>query len=108
MTRFYHSLTAHYNILYNGEVAFEKGQDAQIEGHKDDYNSLLPMYISTNKSTAGMGKSNYTTAIEKCEKAIKLHSIKKKPKIKPGQNAPRRLRTTLRARNSIPIYGAPG
>lgn len=95
MTRFYHSLTAHYNILYNGEVAFEKGQDAQIEGHKDDYNSLLPMYISTNKSTAGMGKSNYTTAIEKCEKAIKLHSIKKKPKIKPGQKRTQEIKDYL-------------
>ncbi len=85
MTRFYHSLTAHYNIMYNGEQAFIKGMDAQTEGHKDDYNDLLPMYISTNKATAGMGKGNYATAIEKCEKAIKLHSIKKKPQLKPGK-----------------------
>ena len=85
MTRFYHSMTAHYNIMYNGEVAFEKGQLAQAEGHKDDYNTLLPMYISTNKATAAMGKGSYATAIEKCEKAIKLHSIKQKPKLKPGQ-----------------------
>ena len=27
-----------------------------------------------------MGKSNFETAIEKCEKAIKLHSIKARPK----------------------------
>ena len=85
MTRFYHSMTAHYNIMYNGEQAFLKGKDAQDDGHRDDYNSLLPMYISTNKSTAGMGKGNYATAIEKCEKAIKLHSIKKKPQVKPGK-----------------------
>ncbi len=85
MARFYHSMTAHYNILYNGEVAFQSGLDAQTEGHKDDYNELLPMYVSTNKSTAGMGASNYTTAIEKCEKAIKLHSIKRKPQVKPGK-----------------------
>ena len=58
MTRFYHSLTAHYNIMYNGEVAFEKGLDAQTEGHKDDYNNLLPMYISTNKSTAMAAATN--------------------------------------------------
>lgn len=95
MTRFYHSMTAHYNIMYNGEVAFEKGQLAQIEGHRDDYNSLLPMYISTNKSTAGMGKSNYATAIEKSEKAIKLHSIKKKPKLKPGQKRTQEIKDYL-------------
>lgn len=85
MTRFYHSMTAHYNIMYNGELAFQKGLDAQTEGHRDDYNSLLPMYISTSKATASMGKSNYAMAIEKCEKAIKLHSIKKKPATKPGR-----------------------
>lgn len=85
MTRFYHSMTAHYNIMYNGEQAFLKGQDAQTDGHRDDYNSLLPMYISTNKATANMGKGGYNTAIEKCEKAIKLHSIKAKPQIKPGK-----------------------
>ena len=95
MTRFYHSMTAHYNIMYNGEVAFEKGLDAQTEGHKDDYNNLLPMYISTNKSTAGMGKGSYATAIEKCEKAIKLHSIKKKPKLKPGQKRTQELKNYL-------------
>ncbi len=84
-TRFYHSMTARYNIMYNGEQAFLKGMEAQTDGHKDDYNSFLPMYISTNKATAAMGKGSYATAIEKCEKAIKLHSIKRKPEMRPGK-----------------------
>lgn len=95
MSRFYHSMTAHYNIMYNGEQAFIKGMDAQTEGHRDDYNSLLPMYISTNKSTAGMGKGNYATAIEKCEKAIKLHSIKKRPQVKPGKRKSQEVKDYL-------------
>lgn len=95
MTRFYHSLTAQYNIMYNGEVAFEKGWNAQVEGHKDDYNNLLPMYISTNKATASMGKGSYATAIEKAEKAIKLHSIKVKPQIKPGQKRTQEMKDYL-------------
>ena len=95
MARFYHSLTAQYNIMYNGEVAFEKGWDAQVEGHKDDYNNLLPMYISTNKATASMGKGSYATAIEKAEKAIKLHSIKVKPQIKPGQKRTQEMKDYL-------------
>ena len=85
LTRFYHSMTAHYNIMYNGQVAFRDGMDAQTEGHHDDYTSLLPMYISTDKGTAGIGRSSYETAILKSEKAIKLHSIKRKPVIKPGK-----------------------
>lgn len=85
LTRFYHSMTARYNIMYNGQVAFRDGMDAQTEGHNDDYTALLPMYISTNKSTAGIGRGNYETAILKSEKAIKLHSIKRKPAVKPGK-----------------------
>lgn len=81
-TRFWHSFNAHYNTMYNGELAFKEGEEAQLKGHQDDYTRLLPMYVSTNKTTAGLGKSNYETAITKCEKAIKLHSIKKKPTVK--------------------------
>ncbi|MBR4644350.1 MAG: hypothetical protein IKO73_04250 [Bacteroidaceae bacterium] len=78
-------MTARFNTLYNGEVAFLEGEDAQIKSHQDDYNRLLPMYISTNKTTAGIGKSNYETTITKCEKAIKVHSIKKRPTTNAGQ-----------------------
>ena len=81
-TRAYHALTAHYNTFYNGQVAFQEGDEAQNKGHKDNYNEILPMYICTNKATAGMGKSNFETTITKCEKAIKVHSIKKRPKVK--------------------------
>lgn len=78
-TRAYHAMTAHYNTLYNGQVAFQEGVEAQAKGHKEDYTRMLPMYISTVKSTASVGQSNYETAITKCEKAIKVHSIKKRP-----------------------------
>ena len=84
-TRFYHAMTAHFNTLYNGEVAFLEGEEAQMKSHQDDYNRLLPMYISTNKTTAGVGKSNYETTITKCEKAIKLHSIKRRPATNKNQ-----------------------
>ena len=84
-TRAYHALTAHYNTLYNGQVAYLEGSEAQYKGHKDNFNEILPMYICTNKATASMGKSNYETTITKCEKAIKVHSIKKRPTIKGNQ-----------------------
>ena len=80
-TRFYHSVTARFNTMYNGQKAFETGSEAQYKGHKDDYTRLLPMFISTNKSTANIGKNDFGTAITKSEKAIKVHSIKKRPTI---------------------------
>ena len=81
-TRAYHALTAHYNTLFNGQQAFLEGTEAQYKGHKDNFNEILPMYICTNRSTQNMGKSNFETAITKSEKAIKVHSIKKRPIIK--------------------------
>ncbi len=84
-TRFYHSLTARFNTMYNGKTAFDEGSEAQYNGHKDDYTRLLPMFISTNKSTANIGKSNFETAITKSEKAIKVHSIKKRPTTKSNK-----------------------
>ena len=85
LTRFYHSTTAHYNTLYNGRVAFEEGLEAQQKGHVDNYTELLPMYIVADKKTAAMGKGNFETAIEKSQKAIKKHSIKRKPKKPSGR-----------------------
>ncbi len=85
LTRFYHSTTAHYNTLYNGSVAFLEGLEAQEKGHIDNYNELLPIYIVGDKKTAGIGKGSYETAIEKSQKAIKKHSIKRKPKKPSGR-----------------------
>lgn len=79
--RFYHAVTARFNTYYNGSVAYKDGLLAQEQGHKDDYTRLLPMFISADKTTGGLGKSNYETAITKCEKAIKRHSIKRRPKV---------------------------
>lgn len=83
-TRMWHSFLARYNTLHNGKLAFNEGMEAQTRGHQDNYSDLLPMYISTRKQTASMGRSNFDTAIEKCEKAIKLHTIKKKPTVSGG------------------------
>ncbi len=84
-TRFYHRLTARYNVMHNGRMAFEEGVEAQQRGHKDDYTQLLPMYVCADKTTAALGKSNFETAITKAEKAIKKHSIKRKPKKPKGR-----------------------
>lgn len=79
-SRFYHSMTAKYNTYFNGSEAYKAGLEAQENGHADDYTTLLPMFLPVNKQTQSLGKSSYETAIIKCEKAIKRHSIKARPK----------------------------
>lgn len=84
-SRFYHRTTAHFNTVYNGRVAFEEGVESQLKSHVDNYTELLPMYVVADKKTAGIGKGNFETAIEKSQKAIKRHSIKRKPKKPSGR-----------------------
>ena len=77
--RFFHSFTARYNIYYNGIVAYDEGCLAKEIGNKDNYTEILPLFIVGNKTSQELGKANFETSITKCEKAIKLHSIKRKP-----------------------------
>jgi tetratricopeptide (TPR) repeat protein len=81
VTRFYHSFTARYNTYFNGHEAYKTGVQAQDQGNKDNFTEMLPVFAVSNKATAQIGKSNFETAVTKCEKAIKNHSIKRKPKV---------------------------
>ena len=84
-TRMYHAFSARYNTFYNGNKAYNDGLNAQSEGHKDNYLEQLPLLTISNKETQGLGKGNYDKAIEKSQKAIKNHSIKRKPKKPSGK-----------------------
>lgn len=84
-SRRYHAITARFNAMYNGQVAYDEGVDAQERGHIDNYNELLPMFVVADAKTAKIGKNNFETAITKAEKAIKKHSIKRKPKKPQGK-----------------------
>lgn len=79
LTRAVQSFKARYNTYYNGHVAYKEGFDAQEKGNKDNYTEVLPIYMTGNKATLNIGKSNYETAINKCQKTIKQHSITKRP-----------------------------
>ncbi len=84
-TRAYHAFTARYNTYHNGNIAYQQGLKAQSEGNKDNYLEQLPLLIISNKETKSIGGSNYDRAIEKAQKAIKNHSIKRKPKRPTGK-----------------------
>lgn len=84
-TRFYHAFTARYNTYYNGHEAYKEGVLEVERANKDNYTEVLPYFPIGNKKTVGSGSGNFDRAIEKSQKAIKQHSIKKKPKRKAGQ-----------------------
>lgn len=78
-TRWWHSFTARYNTYYNGSQAFIDGSLDKENGNKDNFTELIPLYTVGNKQSRTLGSSNFDRAIEKSEKAIKLHSIKRRP-----------------------------
>lgn len=78
-TRWWHAFNARYNTYYNGKLAFIDGSIEKEEGNHDNFTELIPMYIVANKNSRELGKGNFDRAIEKSEKAIKLHSIKRRP-----------------------------
>lgn len=81
-TRRWQAFVTRYNVYHNAKQAYVAGEDAQSNGMRDNFTERLPVFTVGNEKMRGLGKGNFTTAIEKCEKAIQLHSIKRKPLIK--------------------------
>ena len=78
-TRFWHSFKARYNTYYNGSLAYIDGSLEKENGNKDNFTEIIPLYTVANKQSRELGKSNFDRAIEKSQKTIKLHSIKRRP-----------------------------
>ena len=79
MTRSFHAVTAEYNTLYNGDLAFEAGKEELALSYLDNYWEILPVERVTLQEeidTPGEKKDpNFNRAEEKATKAIQKHSI---------------------------------
>ena len=85
LTRNIQGFKARYNTYFNGHEAYKEGRQQQEDGNKDNYTELIPLYLTGNKGTVKMGSSNFSRAIEKCQKTIKTHSITKRPEWKKNR-----------------------
>lgn len=82
-TRSFHQTKVKYNILHNGNIAYEEGLKAIRDANTDDYSRVLYLYPVSNHQAAEAATAQMDKTIEKCRKCIKLHSIKAKPKRDP-------------------------
>ena len=82
-TRSFHQTKVKYNILYNGNLAYDDGLKAIRDANTDDYTRVLYLYPVSNHTAAEAASSQMDKTIDKCRKCIKLHSIKAKPKRDP-------------------------
>ncbi|MFM7018513.1 tetratricopeptide repeat protein [Flavobacterium sp.] len=79
VSRNYHALTTRDNVLYNGNLALEKGIVELKSQYKDNFWSILPverMQISEEQMMPGQNKNqNFEVAETKATKAIQKHSM---------------------------------
>lgn len=80
VTRFYHNLTAYYNIYFNAKESYNEGLNRYTEEYTYDFSRTLPLFIHGNKRLSGNIKPQMERTIEKCSKLIRLHSITTKPR----------------------------
>ena len=78
-SRAYHRMCTNYNVGFNAENAYIEGQKEINKSAKDDFTQLIEMYPISYKENQTVASSQMDRAIEKCRKAIKKHSITKKP-----------------------------
>ena len=83
INRGYHNVTTKYNVLYNGNVALEKGIAELNSKYEDDFWTLLPiepikidetLYVLPGKSKEKTDNS-FDIAEQKAVKAVQKHSM---------------------------------
>lgn len=79
-TRTYRAINTRYNVYFNGNQSYEAGLKKIATTNKEDYTTFIPMYPISKHENAKAATTDMDRAIEKSRKAIKLHSIKQKPK----------------------------
>ncbi len=86
-SRFWQSFTTKYNVYFHGKANYDEQLKAMMDGYEDDYSQHLYMHPAEARSNpkAPQPSGSFDRTIEKMEKAITLHSIKKKPKRKSGK-----------------------
>ncbi len=86
-SRLWHAMNTRYNVYYNGEKHYQEQIKKLENEYQDDYSTQLFIHPAEayNNPKATQPTTNFDRTIEKMQKAISLHSIKKKPKRKAGK-----------------------
>ena len=79
LNRGYHATTTKYNILYNGNLAFDKGYENLLANYYDNFWEILPierMQVEADLLAADEPKDpDFQLAEKKATKAIQKHSM---------------------------------
>lgn len=88
-TRKYQAFITRYNVYFNGDQHFKETLADMERKYEDDYTDFLFPHPAEAKGDpkAPQPSGDFKRSIEKAQKAIQLHSIKKRPKRKSGKQS---------------------
>lgn len=80
-SRNWQAFTTRYNVYYNGSEHYKETLSEMEKNYEDDYSRQVIMHPAEAKAEPKLPQptGDFTRTIEKMQKAIQLHSIKKKP-----------------------------
>jgi len=86
-SRFWQAFTTRYNVYYHGKTNYDEQLKDMVNNYEDDYSQHLFIHPAEARAAekAPQPSGSFDRTIEKMQKAISLHSIKKKPKRKSGK-----------------------
>ena len=86
MSRNWQAFNTRYNVYFNGNEHYKETLKTMEEGYEDDFTRMLLTHPADARAdeTLPKPKGDFKRTIEKMQKAIQLHSIKKKPQKKSG------------------------
>ncbi|MDR2037822.1 MAG: tetratricopeptide repeat protein, partial [Bacteroidales bacterium] len=88
INRTYHNITTRFNILFNAKESYKRGIKRAEETKNDDYTQLLSLFLYGDEGVAQSVSGDMGTAAQKASKAINIHSITAKPKVKKSGMSP--------------------
>ena len=80
-SRNWQAFTTRYNVYYNGKTSFDEQLQLQEAAYEDDYTRMVLTHPAEafNDPKLPQPTGDFKRTLEKMQKAIQLHSIKKKP-----------------------------
>lgn len=93
-SRNWQAFTTRYNVYFNGSEHFKETLKEMEASYEDDYTRTVMMHPAEAKANTKLPQpsGDFKRTIEKMQKAIQLHSIKKKPAKKSGSKKEKEFR----------------
>lgn len=105
MSRFWQSFTTRYNVYFNGSEHYNEQLKEMETNYEDDYTKLVYIHPAEARQhpSSPQPSADFNRTIEKMQKAIRLHSIKKKPKKKSGKGRDKEYREWMKREEYNPF-----